>query len=662
MVFDKSILIIDDNLISRTILSGLFKKEYEVLEAENGEKGLAILLENPSKIAAILLDLNMPIMNGYDFIEKMKELNLMGKIPVIIVTAETSEQVETKVLEMGVSDIVNSPIVPKTVYCRVQNVISANYYRQNLEATAKDLTSRLKKSNEVMIDTLSSIIEHRSLESGQHIKRIRRFTEILLNTVKDNYPEYNLDNKIIQCIASASTLHDIGKIVIPDSILNKPGRLTQEEFEIMKSHTTQGGGIIKKLHFVDKKDYLEYAFQIAMYHHERYDGKGYPTGLKGEDIPLCAQVAAIADVYDALTTPRVYKPAFSHEKTVRMIISGECGAFSEKIKHCFRLVAPQFEEKARQYRDGEINLDEFGFDLSNEIETQEITEYLDSYRYKAIKKETGTVILEIDYNTKEYTFLHQNFVDFSSVPLFGNIMTDIPTFIDKFVHPEDCDRILNKAFQAKAQIEMQNFIDDRIFVRLQTGENDTYQWHEIKQIKLKTPDNTNCKTIVIFRNIEDYINQDFTNFEVSSILDLEQLNTIDKNEEQLNSDKILDVGLTSDMIYEIFRTTCDILYILNIDNGKAIFNYVDEDDFAISVPNNINDFVNNNCIKIHEDDFEGLLEKTTKAVHSAQEVNANFRMMSKNGIFKEYEQKIVPITDSTGNVSHIMGFINYKRA
>ena len=149
MFLNKSILIVDDNVISRTILSGLFKNEYEVVEATNGEEGFLKLLKQPNKFCAILLDLNMPVMNGYDFINKMKELNLLGKIPVVVVTAETSEKVETKVLEMGVSDIVISPIVPKTVYCRVQNVISANYYRQNLEATAKDLTSRLRKSNEI---------------------------------------------------------------------------------------------------------------------------------------------------------------------------------------------------------------------------------------------------------------------------------------------------------------------------------------------------------------------------------------------------------------------------------------------------------------------------------------------------------------------------------
>ena len=662
MFLNKSILIVDDNLISRTILSGLFKNEYEVVEATNGEEGFLKLLKQPSKFCAILLDLNMPVMNGYDFINKMKELNLLGKIPVVVVTAETSEKVETKVLEMGVSDIVISPIVPKTVYCRVQNVISANYYRQNLEATAKDLTSRLRKSNEIMIDTLSSIIEHRSLESGQHIKRIRSFTEILLTEIAKNYPEYGLDSKIIHCIASASTLHDIGKIVIPDAILNKPGRLTKEEFEVMQSHTLQGGKLIKKLHFVDQKDYLEYAFQIAMFHHERYDGKGYPLGLVGEDIPLCAQVAAIADVYDALTTPRVYKPAFTHEKTVRMIISGECGAFSEKIRHCFRLVAPQFEEKARQYRDGEINLEEFGFDLSEETESQEISDYLDSYRYKTILKEVGEVVLEIDYNTDEYIFLHQDFKEISSVPLFGNIITDIPTFVDRFVHPEDCERLMEKANNAKTQIQRQNFIDDSIFVRLKTTENSQYEWYKISQLRLTTPENTGFKTVVIFKNVQEYVNQDFIKFEASSILDMESLHIIKNEEDKIQSDKITDVGLTADMVHEIFRSSCDIMYILNLDNGKAIFNYVDEKDFTTKVPETINDFVTDKCVKIHEEDLENVLENASKAVKSEQAVKVDFRMLSKDGVFKEYEQKLVPIRGSAGNVSHLMGFINHKLA
>ena len=656
------LLVIDDNLITRTILAGLFKAEYDVVQASNGLEGINYLLAAPTSYCAILLDLNMPIMDGYKFIDKMKELNLLSSIPVIVVTAENSDAVETKVLEMGVSDIVNSPIVPKTVFCRVQNAISANYYRQNLEKTTKNLSSRLRKSNEIMIETLSSIIEHRSLESGQHIKRIRSFTEILLNQIAKTHPKYGLDNKTIQCIASASTLHDVGKIVIPDSILNKPGRLTKEEFETMKTHTVEGGNIIKKLKFLDQKDYLEYAYQIAMFHHERYDGKGYPYGLVGEDIPLCAQVAAIADVYDALTTPRVYKPAFSHDQTVRMIISGECGVFSEIIKQSFRLVAYQFEEKARQYRDGEINLEEFGFDMEENLLGDDSSSYIDSYRYKGMIKELGDIVLEIDYNTKEYTVLHHTVADLEKLALFGNITTDIPTFVDKLVHPEDCMKLLEQATLAKNDIERQKFDSKNIFVRLKLGKNKNYEWYEIKQVKLNSPDSKNIRTLVIFKNVEIYAHQNFEKFEDNTILKLEDINQTEKSEKQKDSEDIFDIGLTSDMIYEMFRSACDILYILNLDNGKAIFDYKNEDDFTTKVPENINDFVTDRCIKIHEEDKEQALNVASLAAHSNEEVSNEFRMLSKSGEYKKYRQRIVPIRGAAGNVSHLVGFINHKDA
>lgn len=661
MISNKSILIIDDNRITRLLLVKIFKKDYEVLEADDGKIGFDLLLQDPSRICAILLNLNMPVMDGWQFIDKMKELNLLRLIPIIIVTAETIEEVETRALENGVSDIINTPIVPKTVYCRVKNVISANHHKRNLEAAAKDLSYRLHKSNETMIDTLSSIIEHRSLESGQHIKRIRSFTEILLREIKKNYPEYGLNDKIIYCIASASTLHDIGKIIIPDSILNKPGRLTTEEFETMKSHTVHGGDIIRKLDFVEKKDYLEYAWQIAMYHHERYDGKGYPSGLIGDDIPLCAQVAAIADVYDALTTPRVYKPAFSHEKTVRMIVSGECGAFSEKIKHCFRLVSDQFEEKARQYRDGEINLEEFGFTPELE-EDNDLPDYLDNYRYDSLVKESGDIILEIDYASKKHGIIYSKNIDFSSVQLYGDISQDISIFVDKFVHPEDCINVLQKANLAMQEMEKQNFVSDKIFARLQFDNEDKYQWYEIKQFRYNTPETTSCRTIVIFTNVEKYINQDFANYESKTILKSDSFTKKIENTPETNDTQIQDIGLTTEMIYDMFRSTCDILYILNLDSGKTIVNYNDENDFTNKVPETINDFVSNKCVTIHEDDLEHVLENASKAVKSVEEVDTEFRMLSKQGEFKKYNHRIVPIKGTAGNVSHLVGFINHKHA
>ena len=202
----------------------------------------------------------------------------------------------------------------------------------------------LRSSNESMVDVLSTIIEYRSVETGNHVMRIRQYTKALLSKVMETYPEYNLTPEDISSIVSASSLHDIGKISIPDSILNKPGKLTNEEFEIMKGHTTSGAEILKNLNEVGDRKYLRYAYNICLYHHERWDGRGYPTGISGDEIPICAQVVGVADVYDALTSDRVYKKAYSHTKALNMIINGDCGEFSPKVLECLKKVRDQFRD------------------------------------------------------------------------------------------------------------------------------------------------------------------------------------------------------------------------------------------------------------------------------------------------------------------------------
>lgn len=216
----------------------------------------------------------------------------------------------------------------------------------------EEQSASLRESNSIMIDALSSVIEYRSLESGQHIRRIRSFTKILLTNVAQSYQEYDLDNHKIDLITDASSMHDIGKIAIPDVILNKPGRLTPEEFEIMKTHTTKGCEILSGLDRMPDKEYLQYAYNICRYHHERWDGQGYPDGLKGENIPICAQVVAVADCYDALTTNRVYKDAIAQDEAFTMILNGKCGAFSPRLLECFKNVRDAFAQLSREYADG----------------------------------------------------------------------------------------------------------------------------------------------------------------------------------------------------------------------------------------------------------------------------------------------------------------------
>lgn len=312
-----TILIVDDMEVNRAILCGLFEDEYKILEAENGLQAMELLETAQDSIAVMLLDIVMPEMDGYQVLRGMMERKFLSSVPVVVITSEASAESELHAFDFGASDIVTKPFEPHLVLRRVKNIIELYRHKLFLEDMVEEQAARLRDSNDVLTDALSSIIEYRSLESGRHIRRIRMFTKILMQRVCDTYPEYRLDAAQIDAIARASAMHDIGKIAIPDAILNKPGKLTAAEYEVMKSHTTYGCEMLANLERMNDRQYLEFAYQICRYHHERWDGRGYPDGLSGDAIPLCAQVVGIADCYDALTTDRVYKAAFSHEKIGR---------------------------------------------------------------------------------------------------------------------------------------------------------------------------------------------------------------------------------------------------------------------------------------------------------------------------------------------------------
>lgn len=353
-MYRKSLLIVDDMEINRAILSELFAQDFSVIEAENGKQALDILDEKGEDIAIVLLDVVMPVLDGYGVLEGMRVRNLLGHVPVIIITSLDSHKDEARLFDLGASDLIMKPFNPLAIRKRVMNVTEQYRYRNHLEQLVDEQAARLERSNEAMIDTLGAIIEYRSMETGQHIARIRGFTRVILNEIMAEYPEYGLNERLIGLISSASAMHDVGKIVVPDGVLNKPGRLTPEEFEIIKTHTTAGSEILERFDRVHREEYFTYATMICRHHHERWDGRGYPDGLKGDDIPISAQAVGVADCYDALTTDRVYKPAFSHETAMEMILSGQCGVFSEKIKHALVETGPEFERLAKAYADGSL--------------------------------------------------------------------------------------------------------------------------------------------------------------------------------------------------------------------------------------------------------------------------------------------------------------------
>lgn len=362
-----TILIFEDNAIDREILSELFRSEYKILEAENGREGIKLLKDNIASIAVVLLDNLMPVMSGFTVLEHLKEKNILSRIPFIMITGESSHEIERKGYEYGIVSYITKPYQPDVVKQVVRNAIGWFQYKMQLEMMVKKQNINIQKqnnvlkqqakkisqTNEILIDSLSNIVEFRNMESKQHIRRIREYTLCLGKSIMALYPEYGLTQEKLEQIAWASSLHDIGKIAISDSIILKPGKLTPDEFELIKSHTTKGSEIIQHRICLNDKAIHEYAYDIARHHHEKYDGKGYPDGLKGDEISIAAQIVSLVDVYDALTSKRVYKDAYEPDNAYHMIINGHSGTFSPKLLKAFTEARAEIERLVTLYPDEE---------------------------------------------------------------------------------------------------------------------------------------------------------------------------------------------------------------------------------------------------------------------------------------------------------------------
>ena len=343
-----TILVIDDDEINRGILDNLFSAFYRVEEAENGRIGLEKIQTDPEGYCAVLLDVVMPEMDGLEVLRALQAAELLEKIPVFLITAEASDATMKEAYRLGVMDVISKPVVPYVVLRRVNSVVELFRARKRLgnvvERQQSELLVQAQKIidlNQGMIESLAAAIEFRNGESGQHVRRIHDITKSLLS---DTDLGAGLSKEQIQQIAQASIMHDVGKIAIPDAILNKPGRLTPEEFEIMKTHTTQGGFLLEKIPQLRENGVYHYAYDIARHHHERWDGRGYPDGLKGDEISLGAQIVSLADVYDALSCMRVYKDAFPRDRVLQMIRDGECGVFNPELLDRFFSVEEELQQ------------------------------------------------------------------------------------------------------------------------------------------------------------------------------------------------------------------------------------------------------------------------------------------------------------------------------
>ena len=337
----QQILIVDDSDMNRAMLREILKDNYSILEAGNGVECLSCVEHMGPSLSLILLDLNMPEMDGFEVLAELSRLGYMDDIPVIIISGTDSTADICRAYDLGATDYIHRPFNTQVIYRRVSNTITLMAKQRRMAELVNRQIDRTTKQQELMVDFLSRIIGYRSGESNPHFANISTLSALLLQALQKRKNHYGLTEQDCQLIATAAVFHDVGKIGIPESILLKPGKLTAKEFEVMKTHTLIGDNLIKSLEIYHDEPLLQMAAQICRWHHERYDGGGYPDGLKGEEIPICAQVVSIADAYDALMGARPYKPAFSSEKAIQMILNGECGVFNPVLVDCLLEVVSQ---------------------------------------------------------------------------------------------------------------------------------------------------------------------------------------------------------------------------------------------------------------------------------------------------------------------------------
>ena len=328
----ETIFIIDDIETNRIILENILQDKYEILQSGSGIDAVAMMMSGEASPSIVLLDIMMPDMDGYQVLELMKATPELAKIPVLFITAADSETNESKGLSLGAVDYISKPFNPEVVKVRVENHLKLRKYSEGLEKMVKEKTAELVRTKDKILETMANIIEYRDLESGHHVKRTSELSKAMIDYLYlQGYERRFINDVDHDTMIKAVPLHDIGKISIPDSILLKPGPLTKEEFEIIKTHAAIGSEIVKTMLDEDDTQYLKYCYDICRYHHERWDGKGYPDGLAGEDIPLSARILAIVDVYDALVSSRTYKPPFSHDKAMEIIKDGAGTQFDPVI-------------------------------------------------------------------------------------------------------------------------------------------------------------------------------------------------------------------------------------------------------------------------------------------------------------------------------------------
>ncbi len=480
------ILIVDDVELNRAIISEVLKNEYAVLEAENGVEAVKLMEQHHKSLSIVLLDILMPLMDGFEVMEIMKKRNWISKLPVIMITTDATEEFVQRGYDLGASDVVSKPFNPKIVRQSVNNIVELYRHKNNLENMVRQQMNTLKKQSEKlnqstinMIDMLSNVIGYKTYDAGPSVINFRFITKTVLTELMERNPEYNLDKVQIEQISEGSLLHDIGKIAVSDAILNKPGRLNEEELHEAQKHALLGGELIKQIVGKNKRDYFKYCYEICRYHHERYDGNGYPDKLSGNDIPVWAQAVSIVDVYDALVNKRSYREAYSHSHAVAMIKNGECGEFNPDVLNAFLAVENKILKDNSGLSENNNELKKIVsesteiINKSVEVASDRVLWLLEMERrkYQMLSEMSGDIIFE--YNTKsQHVIFSENFAEITGIKLINektsDVLNEIPVMFD-----ED-RKALRQLFSSLSPDNMKFKTELRI-----KNKNGVYKWYEM---------------------------------------------------------------------------------------------------------------------------------------------------------------------------------------
>lgn len=419
----QTILIVDDSEMNRDLLVDILEDQYDLIEAENGVKAIEILAEQREAISLVLLDIMMPEMDGFGVLSHIYQNHWNESFAVIMISADDSPVNIKRAYDLGAFDYISRPFDAAIVQRRISNTMCLYVRQKHLEQMVIEQFYENENNNKLMIAILSNIVEFRNGESGAHVLHVNQITELLLKQLILHTDQYPLSQSDITLISMASSLHDIGKIAISEEVLNKPGRLTDEEFEIIKTHAAIGADILLSLP-ADQQSVplVRMAFEICRWHHERYDGKGYPDGLKGDDIPIAAQAVALADVYDALTSERCYKKAYSHEDALNMILDGQCGSFNPILLQCLQEITTALKQELTKNVSGQNMMQRTGGEIDYGRMFSSKKYNFQSQQQKTLKL-LYTDSLTGTYNRRYYDDYIQNAEDIQAA-----VMIDVDNF------------------------------------------------------------------------------------------------------------------------------------------------------------------------------------------------------------------------------------------